>query len=118
MRGLLAFLDPLLGGPALVVKPHDGTIGEREIRDDRADTREQLTYMVLDFRHDPSGRAPALRLIPDIVVPDQRLVARSSRQTKQEVFDRDLQVLVCWHPDRVLDSTGRQAVAVVIEEAQ
>ena len=29
---------------------------------------------------------------------------------KQEVFDLDLQVLVCWHPDRVLDGTCLQGV--------
>lgn len=32
MRRLLTFLDPLLGGPALVVKPHDGATGEVEVR--------------------------------------------------------------------------------------
>ena len=39
MRRLLAFLDPWLRRPALVVKPHDGTIREREIRHDEADAR-------------------------------------------------------------------------------
>jgi hypothetical protein len=39
----------LLGGPALVVKPHDGAIGQWEIRDDEADTREQLVDVALDF---------------------------------------------------------------------
>ena len=44
------------------------------------DAREQLADVVLDFRHDPSGRGPALRLIPETLVPDQRLVARSHRR--------------------------------------
>ena len=57
MRRLLAFLDLLLRRPALVVKPHDGTILERKIRQNEADAREQLADVVLDFRHDPSGRA-------------------------------------------------------------
>ena len=56
MRGLLALLDPLLGGPALVVEMHDGLIGEREIRHDEAHAREQLADVMLDFCHDPSGR--------------------------------------------------------------
>ena len=110
MRRLLAFLDPWLRRPALVVKPHDGTILERKIRQNEADAREPLADVVLDFRHDPSGRGPALRPIPETLVPDQRPVARSSRRTKQEVFDLDLQVLVCWHPDRVLDGTCLQGV--------
>jgi hypothetical protein len=42
VRCLLAFLDPLLGGAALLVKPHDSTIGELEIRDDEPDAREML----------------------------------------------------------------------------
>ena len=71
MRGLLAFLDPLLRRPARIVKPHDGTILAREIRDDEADAREQLADVVLDFCHDPSGRGPAVRLIAETRVPDQ-----------------------------------------------
>ena len=110
----LPSLIPLLRRSALVVKPHDGTILERKIRQNEADAREQLADVVLDFRHDPSGRGPALRPIPETLVPDQRPVARSSRRTKQEVFDLDLQVLVCWYPDRVLDSTCLQGVVVFI----
>ena len=49
MRGLFALLDPLLGRAALVVEAHDGPIGEREIRHDEADAREQLAGVVLDF---------------------------------------------------------------------
>ena len=36
-----------------------GGVLEREIRHDEADAREQRTDVVLDFRHDPSGRRPA-----------------------------------------------------------
>ena len=79
VRGLLAFLDPLLGGPALVVKSHDGAIGEREIRHDKADAREQLADVVLDFCHDPSGRGPAVRLILDALIADERRAAGPSR---------------------------------------
>src|SRR5450759_300501 len=44
MRGLLAFLDSLLGGPALVVEPHDRAIRDLEIGHDEADAREQLAW--------------------------------------------------------------------------
>jgi hypothetical protein len=71
----LPFLDPLLGGAALVVKPHDGAIGEREIRDDESDAWEELADVVLDFRHDPSGRRPAVRLILETLVANERLAA-------------------------------------------
>ena len=36
-----------------------GCVLEREIRHDEADAREQRIDVVLDFRHDPSGRRPA-----------------------------------------------------------
>jgi hypothetical protein len=51
MRRLLS-LNPLLLGTALVVEPHDGAIGERQIRHDEADAREQLADVVFDFRYD------------------------------------------------------------------
>ena len=56
VRGLLAFLDSLLGRAALVVKPHDRSIRDLEIRHDEADAREQLTHVMLDFCHDSPGR--------------------------------------------------------------
>jgi hypothetical protein len=43
--------------PALVVKPHDGTILELEIRHDEADAREQFAAVALDFRHDSDARS-------------------------------------------------------------
>ena len=55
-RRLLAFLDPRLCRPALIVKlPADGIL-EREIRHDEADALDRLTNVVLDFRHGPSAR--------------------------------------------------------------
>ena len=79
MCRLLAFLDPLLRRASLVVKPHDGTIREREIRHEEADAGEQLADVVLDFCHDPSGRRPAVRLILEALVADERRAAVPSR---------------------------------------
>ena len=50
VRRLLPLLDPLLGRAPLVVEPRDGATGEREIRHDEADAREQLADVVLDLR--------------------------------------------------------------------
>ena len=44
-------VDLLTRHGVALVKPHDGTILEREIRHDQADAPEQLTDVVLDFRH-------------------------------------------------------------------
>jgi len=54
MRCLLALLDPLLGRAPFVVEPHNRPTRETEIRDDKAHSPEQLSDMVLDFRHDPA----------------------------------------------------------------
>jgi hypothetical protein len=75
VRRLLAFLDPLLRRPALVVEPHDGAIGELEIRHDEADAREQLAVMMLDFRDYPPRLRPIPHLIRKAVVPNERLAA-------------------------------------------
>ena len=50
MRRLLAFLDPLLGRAPFVVEPHDGTAGQVQIRDDKADPRKQLSDVELQPR--------------------------------------------------------------------
>src|SRR5262245_3902808 len=55
VRGLFAFLDPLLGRAPLVVEAHHGTTREEEVRHDEADAREQLAGMVLDFGDDSAG---------------------------------------------------------------
>jgi len=79
VRRLLPLLDPLLGGAPLVKEAHDRAIGEQEIRDDEAHAREQLADVVLDLRHNPSGRRPGVRLILNTLVADERLEARPSR---------------------------------------
>ena len=76
--GLLAFLDPLLGGAALVGEANDRSAGKRQVRHHEPDAREQLASMVLDFRHDPARRGPAVRLILKTLVPDDRLVTGAS----------------------------------------
>lgn len=64
-RRLCAFLDPWLGRAPLVVGPHDGARGEREIRHGEADAREQLADVVLDFRPNPSQLQRLARGNPD-----------------------------------------------------
>jgi hypothetical protein len=78
---LLPLLDPLLGGPALVVEPHNGAIRKREIRHDEPDAaREQLANVVFDFRHDPSQVCPTPGLVREALVSDEWLAAGSARK--------------------------------------
>ena len=48
---LLAFLDPLLRGPALVLEPHYRPAQQGQIGHDEAHSREQLPRMMLGPRH-------------------------------------------------------------------
>ena len=57
MDGFLAFLDSLLGRPALVVEADDGPVCPGERRDDEAHPRKQLAEMVLDLGDDSSRSA-------------------------------------------------------------
>ena len=72
----------LRGGLALVVESHDAAIREVEICHYEADARKQLARVMLGFRRDPSGRSPALRLIPETLVAYQRFVARPARRKR------------------------------------
>ena len=100
--GRLAFLDPLLRRAALVVEPYDRTTREDHVSHDEADAGEQLTSVVLHLGDNPSGRGPALRLIPEALVAHQGLAARPSRRTKEEVFDFQLHALVRRHADDIV----------------
>src|ERR1019366_3130827 len=74
----------------------------------KADAREQLARVVLDFRHDPSGRGPAVRLVVETLVPDERLAAGPTHRTKQDIGDLPLEILVGRDADRVLDAACLQ----------
>jgi hypothetical protein len=73
VRGLLAFFDPLLGGPALVVEAHHGPARQGHVRHDEAHAPEPLLLVVFDLGDDPSGRGPTLRLIPETLVAHKGL---------------------------------------------
>jgi hypothetical protein len=67
-----------------------------------------LADVVLDFRHDAAGRGPAVRLIRETLVPDERFAARPTWRPKQDGFDLQLQVLVGRDANRVLDTARFQ----------
>src|SRR5438132_5382323 len=55
--GFLAFLDPLLGRPALVIEADDRAIRPGQSRDDEAHPRKQLAEVMFDLGDDPSRSA-------------------------------------------------------------
>src|SRR5262249_44794959 len=50
--------------------------------------------MMLDLGDDAPRRRPALRLVLETLVADQRLATRTSPRAEQDLFDRQLQGLV------------------------
>src|SRR5712692_5508239 len=101
MRRLLAFLDPLLGCAPLIIEPHYRPAGQAQVRDDKADSREQLALMVLDLGDDPSRLRPAPRLEREALVAHQWLAAGPSWGPEQDLGDLPLQALVGWNADRI-----------------
>ena len=69
-RGL-AFLDPLLRRPALVVETDDRAIRPRQCGDDEADPGEQLAQMVLDLRDHAARAVPGRGLVVKAAVTHQ-----------------------------------------------
>jgi dipeptidyl aminopeptidase/acylaminoacyl peptidase len=101
VRGLFAFLDPLLGRPTLVVEADDGATRERHVRHDEPERGEQPAGIVLDVRNDSARRRPTVRLVPEALVPNQGLATRTSARAKEDVLDRQFQGLVGGYADHV-----------------
>ena len=75
---LLAFFDPLLRSPPLIVEPHHRPARKRQIRHDKVPSGKQLPGMMLYFRHHPSSRLPTGCLLQEPLVLDQRFLGGPS----------------------------------------
>jgi len=77
-KGILALLDVLLGGAALVVEPHHPVWFHRQVGDDEADFGEQLARMPFDLGDHPARLVPRRRLILEVLVEALDLGLRRS----------------------------------------
>lgn len=68
VQGVFVLLDVPLGGAALVLEPHHPVGLHEQVGDDEAYTGEQRARRPFDPGADPAGLAPALPLIPEILV--------------------------------------------------
>ena len=73
---VLAFLDVLLAGAALVIEGDDALGRPRQVGDDEPDARVQLTRMPFDLGHDVARLIPALRIVAEVGVEASHLVWR------------------------------------------
>src|SRR5664279_3451804 len=79
LHRLLSFFDPLLGRPALVVKPHYRPTRRFQVGRDESDSGEQLPEVELHLRHYPPRRLPARGLVEEALVPHHWLVAKRNQ---------------------------------------
>jgi hypothetical protein len=94
VRRLLAFLDPLLGCAPLVIKPDYRQARKAQIRDDEADSREQLPEVELHPRHYSPCGLPTGRLVEKALVPDHWFMTGAAHRTLQQFRNVPLQTLV------------------------
>ena len=99
VQGILAFLDPLLSSTAAIVEMHYAFGASRHIGDDEAHPREQLFLAPLHLGYHPPGAVPTPRLVPEVVVPDDRFLRRPSHRPPQQRGDLPLKHLVAGEPD-------------------
>src|ERR1700737_2066748 len=99
---LLAFLDPLLSRPTLVVEPHHRPARQAQVRDDETHSWEQLTLVMLHFGHHPTGLLPTRCPVEKALVLDQGPDSGPSHRTRQQLRDVPFQVLVSRDADGVV----------------
>src|SRR5271170_2120598 len=99
--GILAFLDPLLRRPPLIVKTHHSFCRPAQIGDDESDAREQLPPVPFHFGNHPAGTVPTLGLILKVHIPNIRSLRRSSNRTNRKRFNHFVQGVIGWKSDRI-----------------
>src|SRR5450756_2589915 len=102
----LAFLDPLLARPALVVEGDDPRGRSGHVGDDEADARIKLARVLLDLGNHAARCLPTLRLIAEIGVVPSNLARRTTNRALEQISDPLLKNLIGRQPDRVLVAFG------------
>src|SRR5262249_33147447 len=90
----LAFLDPLLARPALVVKSNDAFGRAAHVRHDEADAGIKFSGMPLDLGDNPPRLGSGSRLIAEARMEPAHRVRRSSDWAREQIADPALQNLV------------------------
>jgi hypothetical protein len=107
-RRALAFLDPLLACPALVVEVNDALGRAAHVRHDEADARIEFARMPLHLGDHPARLGPGCGPVAEIGMEPRDFIWRSSDRTLEQLADPALQHLVGRKPDRIFDPLGFQ----------
>jgi hypothetical protein len=108
MRRLLPLRDPLLGRASLVTETHYRPAGQAQVRDDKANSRKQLTDVELHLRHYSSCYLPTGCLVEKALVPDHWFVARPSHGPRQQLRNVPLQAIVGFNLSPLGSQRGKQ----------
>src|SRR5712691_3697980 len=106
LHRVLAFLDPLLAGAALIVEADDPLGGAGQVGDDEADAGITLAGVPLDFCYDAARCLPALRPVAEVGVETPDFVRWATDRSFQQMDDAILKNLIGREPDRILVSSG------------
>ena len=101
VQGILAFLDPLLGGAATVVKVNRALGSCAHIGYDETDSRKKFAAMPLDLGNHPASPVPTGGLIVEIGKPNEGFSGWTTNRPGQQVSDLGLKHLVGRKPDGI-----------------
>ena len=101
VQGVLAFLDPLLGHTASVVKVNHAWGLCAHIGHNETDSRIEFALMPFDLGDDPTRTVPTGGLIFEVGKPDDGLSGWTTHRPGQQVFNLLLKDIVCGKPDGI-----------------
>ena len=108
--GMLAFLDMLLGGVALVVESQHPLVRQAAVGDDETDSREQLAQMELHFGDHPARLLPTLGPVMEAGVLAHDTVRRPTEVALHQPSDLLVQLRIALYAGRVVTAFGLQQV--------
>ena len=101
VQGILAFLDPLLGPAATVVKVNHPLGSCAPVGQDETDSRKEFAAMPLDLGNHPTRPVPTGRLIFEIGKPNDGFSGWAPHRSGQQVFNLRLKHLVGGKPEGI-----------------
>ena len=106
LDGVLAFLDPLLGGAALMVERNHPLGRTAQVGDDEADAGVQFAGIPFDLGNHTTFLVPRTGLIAEVGVVAANMVGRPTNGPGQQVGDAFLENRVGRKADRVQKALG------------
>ena len=94
LHRVLAFLDPLLRRPPMVVEADNVLLAPGEVGDDEPNSGEKLATMPFRFRDYPTLTIPRRGLVPELVVYDDWSLRRTPNRPRHELLNFTVQDVI------------------------